>query len=1151
MKKLLLVLMVAALLSGPAMSRVWTYDSDFAQGPNPHGVVVAPDGKIWIGYYAYSDTIETPTGPQPYRPLWVYNPDGTLDRKVQFLTWEGVTDTIWNSCRGLSLDNDGNILFTNWYILWRINYLTDEVMNRVIPPEAASLTEAACDTNGYIYITNVVQAERPIYIYDQDFELYGYAEEGGTSICRSIVVSSDGNDLYLGRIYGGTLNNGIIHYYSDYGPDGVYTPVDTLWKNILAQCLDWDNNGLLWVGSYWEIDADELSGWYALDPTQDFAIVDTVGHNVGAMPTVEVPAGGAYYAPRGAAWSAEGTTMYTADFDGMVIKKWTNPNPAQPGDPPIMFTVTWANLQWPPEVTIEPGTTDYIYGQVYEPGITGDAGTHEGIEAQLGYGADGSMPGEDWTWVTATFNTGHSGDNNDEYMATLTVANAGIYDYCYRYSLTNGPWLYADLDGTDNGYDPAQAGNLVVTGEGISLEIPVINAIPSDTCLIPLNVQFHIDSTFSSAEITIGGYIGLLDFIELVTDSSLIGAAGWTYQVNETDSLLYTAFAGAEDISGEGVLFWLKFAVPAMASGFIPITLESAIFNTGEVPTVLFSGGVNVIFGFIVNSTGDGGDSNPGDGICDDGTGHCTFRAAIEEANACADNAVIYFDIPGPGPHTIQPNFALPIITDPVIIDGTTEPDFEGTPIIELDGSNAGEVGGLTITSGNSSVRGLVINRFFDNGIDLWDNDNNVIEGNFIGTDVTGTVALGNGNAGVMVGSANNLIGGFSAEARNIISGNLEGVTIVDPGATGNLVQGNYIGTDVTGTVALGNAHGVLILATENTIGGMMEGAGNVISGNSGNGIVIGSLDIPEIAEQNLIQGNYIGTDVTGTAALGNENAGVYIENASNNTIGGTDSTAANTIAYNHGDGVFIVSGVSNAILSNSFFLNLGLGIDLSPNGVSPNDPGDADAGPNNRQNFPEISTVWIDANGDLWIDYYVDSDPSNSSYPLAIQFFKSDPGGEGKILLGDDSFTTTDFDNGFRILNLGNAEDLGISTGDPVVATATDSSGNTSEFSSIDIVTDVVKLGNNIPESYALHQNCPNPFNPVTTIEYAIPEKADVIITVYNLLGQEVVTLVNEHKLAGYHQINWDAAGHSSGIYFYQIQAGEFFKVRKMILLK
>lgn len=130
-----------------------------------------------------------------------------------------------------------------------------------------------------------------------------------------------------------------------------------------------------------------------------------------------------------------------------------------------------------------------------------------------------------------------------------------------------------------------------------------------------------------------------------------------------------------------------------------------------------------------------------------------SLRQAILNANASAGTDLIDFNIPGTGPHTIQPNSALPTITDPVVIDGTTEPDFAGTPIIELDGTNAGEVDGLVITAGNSTVRGLVINRFLEaNGIFLQTNGGNVIEGNFIGTDVTGTTVLPNtGVAGVFV----------------------------------------------------------------------------------------------------------------------------------------------------------------------------------------------------------------------------------------------------------------------------------------------------------------------------------------------------------------------------------------------------------------
>ncbi|MBL7074737.1 T9SS type A sorting domain-containing protein [candidate division KSB1 bacterium] len=130
----------------------------------------------------------------------------------------------------------------------------------------------------------------------------------------------------------------------------------------------------------------------------------------------------------------------------------------------------------------------------------------------------------------------------------------------------------------------------------IYLTIPIINAMPSDSVLVPVNVQFPIDSSFSSAGIIFGDYLGLLDFIEVDTTGSLIGAAGWAYQVNETDSLLITASAGAEDISGEGVLFRLKFAVPDTASGFIPITLISALFDESDLPIDITSGGVNVQF---------------------------------------------------------------------------------------------------------------------------------------------------------------------------------------------------------------------------------------------------------------------------------------------------------------------------------------------------------------------------------------------------------------------------------------------------------------------------------------------------------------------------------------------------------------------------
>jgi hypothetical protein len=173
-------------------------------------------------------------------------------------------------------------------------------------------------------------------------------------------------------------------------------------------------------------------------------------------------------------------------------------------------------------------------------------------------------------------------------------------------------------------------------------------------------------------------------------------------------------------------------------------------------------------------------------------------------------------------------------------------------------------------------------------------------------------------------------------------------------------VLGNYIGTDVTGTKALGNRTGVRIVRPTNTIGGTTVEARNLISGNDFSGVSIESNQ----AQDNQVLGNYIGTDVTGTQNLGNGSYGVGISRfVSNNTVGGTASGAGNIIAFNgastsYGDGVSFddEAGSGNAILSNAIFSNGHLGIDLDLNGVTANDPGDGDTGSNNLQNFPSFN---------------------------------------------------------------------------------------------------------------------------------------------------------------------------------------------------
>lgn len=314
---------------------------------------------------------------------------------------------------------------------------------------------------------------------------------------------------------------------------------------------------------------------------------------------------------------------------------------------------------------------------------------------------------------------------------------------------------------------------------------------------------------------------------------------------------------------------------------------------------------------YTVNSTLDTPDPAPGNGICGASGGPCTLRAAIQEANAQAGADTINFNIPGGGVKTITPTLELPTITSPVTINGYTQPGSSPATAttnaalsIELKGSpfdpDQGHVTGLTISAGNSTIRGLIINRF-SFGINLFSQGGNVISGNYIGTDATGTVDLGNGHDGLTVRSPDNIIGGTTPAARNLLSGNRIGVLIDGAEATRNLVQGNFIGTGVTGTQALGNeTTGVIAHGSDNTIGGTTAGTRNVISGNSGVGVAVGG-------SNNLVQGNFIGTDVTGTRRLGNGGNGGFIS-GSNNTVGGTTSAARNIISANGGYGV-VISG--------------------------------------------------------------------------------------------------------------------------------------------------------------------------------------------------------------------------------------------------
>jgi hypothetical protein len=432
----------------------------------------------------------------------------------------------------------------------------------------------------------------------------------------------------------------------------------------------------------------------------------------------------------------------------------------------------------------------------------------------------------------------------------------------------------------------------------------------------------------------------------------------------------------------------------------------------------------------------------------------------------------------------------------------------------------------------------------------------NIVQGNFVGTDIGGIKAIPNGLGIQINGGSNNNVGGITPAARNIVSGNIQtGIFVV---GNDNLVQGNYVGTDITGTNAIPNGVGIFVGAGDNNlIGGRTLAAGNVVSGNSGSGVEIASM----LATGNRLEGNVIGTKINRTSPLGNGGEGVWIRlGASGNMIGGAADGVGNVIAYSGGHGVLVAADTTGNLISrNSIYGSGGLGINLmggveDSKGVTANDPGDADTGPNGLQNYPILTVV---EGGDfLWLTGSLNSKP-NSTFML--EFFATPPGnpasyGEGEVFLGYSPITTDATGNASFAASIGTP----VSGGWSITATATDMEGNTSEFSPARTIINISSVEDGkIPRETALHQNYPNPFNPMTVVRYQVTgvreENAGsgVRLAVYDLLGREVAVLVNERKSPGTYEVQWDATTFSSGVYICRMSAGEYVASRRMLLVK
>ena len=472
--------------------------------------------------------------------------------------------------------------------------------------------------------------------------------------------------------------------------------------------------------------------------------------------------------------------------------------------------------------------------------------------------------------------------------------------------------------------------------------------------------------------------------------------------------------------------------------------------------------------------------------ILDSGPG--SLRQAVLDANAAPNVGgvpdLINFNIPGGGVHTIA--LVDPMrITDGVKIDGYSQPGAIENSLavgsnaqlkIEVDCSAVNAAVIIFSGGGGSTVRGLVLNRapfnVFHVGLSAVSN-NNTIAGNYIGTDPTGMEYVGAGFYSIMTFSEGTTIGGPTPADRNVIAG---GIFDTSVGLTaGAVVQGNYLGINAAGTAALTSDSFFGVVATERativdnvivaTAEGIELGGGeNLVRGNrigtdatgtvglgAGTGIRIGNNGVNNTISDNLIsggtigihidpfpsiaglviQGNKIGTDINGTAAIPNSGDGIKIGGPGGATIGGTNPGEGNVIAFNGGAGISMSNSPTGyAILGNSIHSNGGLGIALN--------------GGNGGQTAPVITSSSTAA-GQTTIAGTLSSTPNTT---FRLEFFANDAAdstgfGEGQTFLGfkDDVRTDDQGNAGFNVTfaNPG---------GSVISATATDPAGNTSEFS-------------------------------------------------------------------------------------------------------
>ncbi len=500
-------------------------------------------------------------------------------------------------------------------------------------------------------------------------------------------------------------------------------------------------------------------------------------------------------------------------------------------------------------------------------------------------------------------------------------------------------------------------------------------------------------------------------------------------------------------------------------------------------------------------------------------TGIGSLREAILEAENRPGSNRIVFQIPmtdngydaNRGVWTIQPATALPwILDDDLYLDGSSQSMFIGTdtnpegPEIEIDGSLTNEVDGIGIRGSGVTIAGLAISHFNGAGIWVWDVSGGLVTGCYLGIDARGTEPASNFNGISLYRNVRNFMIGApdSTYTGNIISGNTNfGISIRDS-CKNNWIIGNIIGPNLTGSaMSVNHLYGVYIEFSDSN--NVFQ---NQIGFNNSIGIYVNQSGYCHI------EGNEIGTDSTFQLNMGNEKDGIYIENSTSSRI------IKNTIGYNKSNGIHIAGqeATNNLISENAISKNEMKGIGLTSGGNEGISP-------------PTIlSATTTQVTG-------------TTGGGQIVEIFNDDDD-QGQLYLGS---TIANAEGNFTFTPSSSPQLANIT------ATATDTSGNTSEFSA-PVVTGVETMtSDQLPEKFALHQNYPNPFNASTIIDYELPEDTFVNIKIFNIQGEEIATLINDKRNAGLHRVKFNAAHLCSGVYFYKIKAKDFLQIKKMLLIQ